>query len=173
MAQSLAQIYVHIVFSTKDRYAFIETDVESELYAYMGGTIKQMDGIPCFINGTADHVHILSTLPRTITLAKYIEGIKRPSSRWLKTKGGIYEKFAWQNGYGAFSVSSSRIDSVKRYIAGQKEHHRRLRSKRSFLNFFESIMLNMMNDIFGINCVALTGQDYLLIPLNPGCCPGL
>jgi REP element-mobilizing transposase RayT len=135
MAQSLAQIYVHIVFSTKERYAFIETDIETQLYAYMAGIIKQMNGIPCLINGTADHVHILSTLPRTVTLAKYIEEIKRPSSRWLKTKGGMYEKFAWQNGYGAFSVSSSKIDAVKRYIGGQKEHHRTMAFKEEFLEF--------------------------------------
>ena len=136
MAQSLAQMYVHIVFSTKERYPFIETDIEPQLYAYMAGTIKQMEGIPCLINGTADHIHILSTLPRTVTLAKYIEGIKRPSSRWLKTKGGMYEKFAWQNGYGAFSVSSSRVEAVKRYIAGQEEHHRTVTFKEEFLEFF-------------------------------------
>ncbi|MDH4202128.1 MAG: IS200/IS605 family transposase [Phycisphaerae bacterium] len=135
MAQSLAQKYVHIVFSTKERYPFIETDIEPQLYAYMAGTIKQMEGIPCLINGTADHIHILSTLPRTVTLAKYIEGIKRPSSRWLKTKGGMYEKFAWQNGYGAFSVSSSRVEAVKRYIAGQEEHHRTVTFKEEFLEF--------------------------------------
>ena len=135
MAQSLAQIYIHIVFSTKERYPFIETDIEPELYAYMAGAIKQMDGIPCLINGTSDHVHILSTLPRTVPVAKYIEEIKRPSSRWIKTKGVMYQKFAWQNGYGTFSVSSSRVDSVKRYIAGQKEHHRTVTFKEELLEF--------------------------------------
>jgi len=135
MAQSLAQIYIHIVFSSKERRPFIQTDIESELYAYIAGAIKKMDGLPCLINGTADHVHILSTLPRTVTLAKYIEGIKRPSSQWIKTKGQIYQKFAWQNGYGAFSVSSSRVNSVKRYIAGQKERHRTTSFKEEFLEF--------------------------------------
>ena len=135
MAQSLAQMYVHIVFSTKDRHPFIHEDIEPQLYAYMGDTIKRMEGIPCLINGVADHVHVLSTLPRTVTLSKYIEEIKRPSSRWIKTKGGMYEKFGWQNGYGAFSVSSSRVASVKRYIAGQKEHHRTMTFKEEFLEF--------------------------------------
>jgi len=101
----------------------------------MAGTIKQMNGIPCLINGTLDHIHILSTLPRTVTLAKYIEEIKRPSSCWIKTKGRMYQKFAWQNGYGAFSVSSSRVASVKRYIAGQKEHHRAITFKEELLEF--------------------------------------
>ncbi|MCD6174828.1 MAG: IS200/IS605 family transposase [Planctomycetes bacterium] len=142
MAQSLAQIYVHIVFSTKERYPFIQTDIESQLYAYMADAVKRMNGIPCLINGTADHVHILSTLPRTVTLAKYIEEIKRPSSRWIKTKGGMYQKFAWQNGYGAFSVSSSRMDSVKRYIAGQKEHHRMVTFQDEFLEFLQKYNVN-------------------------------
>ena len=137
MAQSLSQLYVHIVFSTKERYPFIQTDIESELYAYMAGAIKHMNGIPCLINGTVDHVHILATLPRTVTLAKYIEGIKRPSSQWIKTKGEMNQKFAWQNGYGVFSVSSSRRDSVKRYIAGQKEHHRELSFKEEILEFLQ------------------------------------
>ena len=135
MAQSLAQMYIHIVFSTKERCPFIQTDIEPELYAYMAGTVKRMDGIPCLINGTADHVHILSSLPRTVTIAKFIEGIKRPSSQWIKTKGQMYQKFSWQNGYGAFSVSSSRVDSVKRYIAGQKEHHRTVTFQEEFLEF--------------------------------------
>ena len=137
MPQSLAQIYVHIVFSTKDRYPFIESDVESQLYAYMADTIKRSGGSPHLINGTADHVHLLSSLPRTMTLSKYIEEIKRNSSRWIKTKAVDYEKFAWQNGYGAFSVSRSRFDSVKRYIAGQKEHHQAVAFKEEFLAFLE------------------------------------
>ena len=137
MAQSLAQIYVHIVFSTKERYPFIQADIEPQLYAYMADTIKRMGGIPCLINGMANHVHILSIFPRTVTLAKYIEEIKRPSSRWIKTKGGMYKKFAWQNGYGTFSVSSSRVDSVKRYIAGQKEHHRTVTFKEELLEFLK------------------------------------
>lgn len=137
MPQSLAQIYVHLVFSTKERYSFIQPDIEPELFAYMGGIIKQMGGIPCLINGTADHMHVLSSLPRTVTLSKYVEDIKRSSSRWIKTKGGNYQKFAWQNGYGAFSVSSSRMDSVKRYIAGQKEHHRTITFKEEFVSFLE------------------------------------
>ena len=103
----------------------------------MGGVVKKMDGIPYLINGTADHVHVLSSLPRTVTLSKYVEDIKRSSSRWVKTKGGMYQKFAWQSGYGAFSVSSSRMDSVMRYIAGQKEHHRRVTFKEEFVSFLE------------------------------------
>ena len=135
MPQSLAQIYIHIIFSTKERYPFIDTGIEPELFAYMGDSIKRCEGVPFLINGTADHVHILSSLPRTMALSKYIEEIKRNSSRWIKTKSSDYQKFAWQNGYGAFSVSSSRKDSVLRYIAGQKDHHRKLTFKEEFIVF--------------------------------------
>ncbi len=137
MAQSLAQIYVHIVFSTKGHYPFIQPDVEPELFAYMGAAIKRVEGVPHLINGTADHVHILTSLPRTITLSKYIEEIKRNSSRWIKTKDSDYQKFAWQNGYGAFSVSGSQKESVIRYIAAQKEHHQKISFKEEFLAFLK------------------------------------
>lgn len=137
MPQSLAQVYIHIVFSTKDHYPFIQPDIESELFAYMGDTVNRVGGVPHLINGTADHVHILSSLPRTITLSKYIEEIKRNSSRWIKTKKNDCQKFAWQNGYGVFSVSSSQKDSVLRYIAEQKEHHRKLSFKEEFLAFLK------------------------------------
>ena len=137
MAQSLAQVDIHIIFSTKGRYAFIEPTVEPELFAYMADTIKRLNGMPYLINGTADHVHILSSLPRTVPLSKFIEDIKRNSSRWIKTKQGLYQKFAWQSGYGAFSVSRSRHQAVKKYITAQKEHHRTITFKEEFLSFLE------------------------------------
>jgi REP element-mobilizing transposase RayT len=137
MPQSLAQIYIHIVFSTKEHCPFIQQDIEPELFAYMGDTIKRVGGVPHLINGTADHVHILSSLSRTVALSKYIEEIKRNSSRWIKTKNGDYQKFGWQNGYGAFSVSSSQKKSVEHYIAGQKEHHRNITFKEEFLAFLK------------------------------------
>jgi putative transposase len=137
MSQSLSQVYVHIVFSTKERHPFIQPDVETELFAYMGDAIKRLGGTPHLINGTTDHVHLLSSLPRTIALSMYIEDIKRNSSRWIKTKDSDYQKFGWQNGYGAFSVSSSQKDAVISYIAGQKEHHRTVTFKDEFLAFLK------------------------------------
>ncbi len=137
MPQSLAQIYLHIVFSTKQRYPFIEPNIERQLHAYMADTIKRAGGHSHLINGTSDHVHLLSSLPRTMTVAKYIEDIKRNSSRWIKNKSVEYKKFSWQNGYGVFSVSRSRLESVRRYIAGQKEHHQTVTFKDEFLAFLE------------------------------------
>ncbi|MBC9796847.1 transposase [Sinomicrobium weinanense] len=137
MAQSLSQIIIHIVFGTKMRYPLIKPEIENELYAYMGDTIKRNGGIPFLINGVEGHLHILSTLPKTITLAKFIEDIKRNSSRWIKTKGIAYQKFAWQRGYGAFSVSSSKKDVVYRYIARQKQHHKKTNFKEELLEFLQ------------------------------------
>ena len=139
MPQSLTQVYLHIIFSTKKRYPFIEEAVEPELFAYIGDTIKRVGGMPFLINGVPDHIHILSSLPRTIMLSKYIEEIKRNSSRWIKTKGKSleYEKFAWQNGYGAFSVSHSRKDNVIRYIKEQKKHHRTVTFQEEYVAFLK------------------------------------
>ena len=137
MAQSLSQLYTHTVFSTKNHSPFIKPVIETELYAYIGGTIKAIGGIPFMINGMDDHVHIFSTLPRTVALSKFVEDIKRSSSRWIKTKGVAYQHFAWQNGYSGFSVSSSQKDTVVRYIANQKEHHKTLSFKEEVLKFLQ------------------------------------
>ena len=142
MAQSLAKIYVHTIFSTKYRKALIKKEIEKELFAYIGDTIKRDGGIPFLINGTENHIHILSTLPRTVSLAKYVENIKRNSSRWIKGKGVDYLNFAWQNGYASFSVSSSKIDIVKRYISNQKEHHKKLEFKKELILFLNEYSVN-------------------------------
>ncbi len=137
MAQSLTQLYTHIVFSTKKHFPFIKPAIEKELFAYLGGTIKGIGGIPFMINGMSDHIHVFSTLPKTIALSKFVEEIKRNSSRWIKTKGSAYQQFAWQNGYAGFSVSSSKKDTVVRYIANQKKHHKTLTFKDELLEFLK------------------------------------
>ncbi|PLX11172.1 MAG: transposase [Marinilabiliales bacterium] len=123
MPQSLSCITLHTVFATKYRKPMIKPQIERELYAYMGKIIVGMGGIPFIINGMPDHIHILSTLPRTVSIAKYVENIKRKSSKWIKTKGYEYRTFRWQGGYATFSVSPSVEKIVYRYIANQKPHH--------------------------------------------------
>jgi len=135
MPQSLSQINVHIIFSTKYRQRIIKSETESELFAYMGASINRLNGNPFIINGDEDHVHLFSTLPRTVSLAKFIEEIKRTSSRWIKTKDRCYEKFGWQDGYAAFSVSSSRKISVISYIKNQKDHHKKQSFQEEILLF--------------------------------------
>ena len=142
MSQSLSQIYLHIVFSTKHRHPFLDDRVDNELYAYIGASIKRLDGIPLSINGVSDHIHILTTFPRTITVADFVQDIKANSSRWLKTKGEQYQNFGWQNGYGVFSVSSSKKQVVANYITRQKEHHKKTNFKSEFLQFLEKYGVN-------------------------------
>ena len=142
MAQSLSKVYLHIVFSTKKRFPFIKPEIEDELYAYIGGTIKKLGGIPFIINGMGDHIHIFSTLPRTIALSKFLEEIKRSSSKWIKTKETAYQNFAWQGGYAAFSVSDSVKDTVVKYIQNQKEHHRSLSFKEEVIKFLKKYDLD-------------------------------
>lgn len=135
MSQSLSKLYVHIVFHTKYNQPLIQPEVEKELYAYIGGIIKENQSVPIRINGVADHIHILATMSKNIALAKFVEEIKRNSSRWIKSKGKGYENFAWQGGYGGFSVSPSVLDRVKRYIENQKEHHKKITFKDEYLQF--------------------------------------
>lgn len=127
MPQSLAKSLVHTVFSTKDRRPFLrDQPLREELHRYLGGILTNRDCQPLIIGGVADHVHILSTLSRTGTAAEMVKEVKRSSSLWLKTKSPGLHDFAWQNGYGIFSVGFSQVDAVRKYIAGQEEHHRKI-----------------------------------------------
>jgi REP element-mobilizing transposase RayT len=122
MGQSLSQIFVHLTFGTKRRYPFITEEIEPELHAYMAGIFKNNDSPALKINSVPDHIHILFRLSKNYALAKVVEGAKKQTSKWLKTKG--INKFTWQIGYGAFSVSSSKVNAVTKYIANQKNHHK-------------------------------------------------
>ena len=141
MAQSLAKVLVHIVFSTKHRYPFLaDADVNDEMHAYLGGTCNGLDCPVLIVGGAADHVHILCKLTRNYSIAKVVGDMKRESSKWVKTKSGAFKKFAWQNGYGIFSVSQSQVERVRKYIEGQEEHHRKKTFQdeyRSFLKHYE------------------------------------
>lgn len=123
MPQSLTQIYVHLVFSTKNRQPLIVAEIESELHSYLGGICRELDCHPVKIGGYNDHIHILCGHSRKIALMKLVEEIKKSSSKWIKTKGEQYLNFYWQDGYGAFSVGHKQLDAVYKYIASQREHH--------------------------------------------------
>jgi REP element-mobilizing transposase RayT len=135
MAQSLSKLFTHIIFHTKNNDVKIKKEDSSELYAYMGAIIKDNDSIPIIINGVEDHVHILCVMSKNIALAKLVEEIKRHSSRWIKTKGDYYKHFAWQGGYGGFSVSPPIHNKTKTYIEKQEEHHRKMNLKEEYLLF--------------------------------------
>ena len=126
MPQSLAQIYLHLVFSTKDRRPFfVDKAVRQEAHKYLGGTCNNLDCPVLNVGGPADHVHILCRLARTTSVADLVRELKRESSQCLKTKGNSLADFYWQNGYGAFSLSPAHVDALRDYIVNQEEHHRR------------------------------------------------
>ncbi len=126
-----------MIFHVKKDHPRLRSEEEKELYAYMGAIIKDNQSIPIIINGDADHVHILCIMSKNITLAKLLEEIKRHSSRWIKTKNEHYLKFAWQGGYGGFSVSPSLHSKTKKYIENQKEHHKKMSFKEEFTIFLK------------------------------------
>ena len=134
MPQSLAQVYVHIVFSTKHGNRYIDEDFRAELQSYIIGILKNLKSYTHEIYANPDHIHILCTLPRTITIAQLINKIKSNSSRWAKPNGD--ENFKWQDGYGIFSASPSKLNFVKRYIRNQKNHHDTISYKEEMRRFF-------------------------------------
>ena len=137
MPQSLAKIYIHLVFSTKNREPLIDSSIEKELFPYLAKVFRECDSPSLAINSAYDHIHCLFLLSRKFPVCDVIEEIKKSSSKWIKTKGSQYSNFYWQNGYGAFSIGQSGIENVKRYIARQKEHHRRKTFKEEYLQFLK------------------------------------
>jgi len=124
MPQSYTNILVHIVFSTKERQPWLDESVRHQLFQFLGGGIKYHGGIPLEINGTIDHVHILAKIRQDIALSDLVRDIKARSSGWIKEVFPALSMFAWQKGYGAFSVSLSEAPKVRHYILNQEEHHR-------------------------------------------------
>ncbi|MDR1557072.1 MAG: transposase [Tannerellaceae bacterium] len=135
MTHSLSKLYVHIIFHVKTGSVLIRPGDENELYAYIGGIIKDNASFPIKINGTENHVHVLSTMSKNISLADFVEEIKKNSSRWIKTKGKYYECFAWQSGYAGYSVSQTKVAVLKRYIEQQKQHHQSVSVRDEYLQF--------------------------------------
>ncbi|MFC2111338.1 IS200/IS605 family transposase [Bacteroidota bacterium] len=134
MPQSLAKVYLHIVFKTKNGVPLINDKIRNELHSYIVGTISKIGSYVNEIYANPDHIHILCTLPRTITIADLVLKIKASSSKWVKTKGIL--NFAWQRGYGVFSVSSSKVNVVENYIKIQPQHHKKKLFKDELREFF-------------------------------------
>ena len=137
MPQSLSSVLVHLIFSTKNREPFITLPIEAELHPYMATIFRDHDSPSLIIDGTADHIHALFALGRTIAVADLVEEVKTGSSKWLKTKGPEFRNFHWQRGYGAFSIGQSNVAELKRYIANQKQHHRRLSFENEYRKFLK------------------------------------
>ena len=134
MPQSLARVYVHIVYSTKGRHPWLRDDeLRSRLYAYKATILREnVDSPALTIGGTEDHIHALCLLSRKFAIKDVVEESKTETSKWIKKQGPRYAEFHWQAGYGIFSVSESNVEQVKRYIQNQAEHHRRMSFKDEF-----------------------------------------
>jgi putative transposase len=137
MSQSLSAVYLHAVFSTKERRPFLrEASLRLEMHAFLGGVSRQLGCPSIIVGGTGDHIHQLIRFGRTITQADWIKEIKRASSLWIKQREPRLRNFAWQAGYGFFSVSLTDLDVIRRYIASQEEHHHII----SFQDEFRSML---------------------------------
>ncbi len=135
MPHSFTNLLTHIVFSTKGRIPQINQELKPQLLAYTGGIVREIHGSALLINGAADHVHLLVRLPATVALADALRAIKTNSSRWVHERWPARADFAWQTGYGAFSVSQSNAETVLRYIAKQEEHHRKASFQQEMITY--------------------------------------
>ena len=124
MPQSFSKVILHIIFGTKNREPWLDSNVRPRMHAYLGTVCRDMGADLAHAGGVANHVHIVTTLPRTLSQAQLIEQIKKLSSKWIKALDTRYRGFFWQRGYSAFSVSPSQLEAVLRYITDQLEHHR-------------------------------------------------
>jgi REP element-mobilizing transposase RayT len=123
MSQSLANIVVHLVFSTKGRRQLLRDEERGQLHAYIAGILKNHDSPLIEINSVRDHIHILFAQSKNHAPAKIVEQVKTSSSGWIKEQNAGYVDFAWQTGYGEFSVSPMHVEAVREYIRHQAEHH--------------------------------------------------
>ncbi|MCC5808534.1 MAG: transposase [Opitutales bacterium] len=139
MPQSLSRVLVHLVFSTKNREPWLCAEVLAPTHAYLAGVLREIGCPPLRVGGVADHVHLLFGLSRTRTIAQVTECVKTSSSKWIKAHpcGKVCDRFHWQSGYGAFSVSESDSARVVAYIENQHEHHRAMTFQDEYRTLLE------------------------------------
>ena len=136
MANTYSHCYYHIVFSTKDRFKFIKPDIEERVWAYIGGVAREHGMVPIQIGGIDDHVHALIGSPPATAPSKIAQILKGGSSHWIHTEFQSMKKFAWQDGFGVFTVCKSHADNVVQYIKGQRQHHQ----KQTFEDEFRELL---------------------------------
>ncbi len=152
MPQSLTKLYAHLVFSTKNRKPFLDDEIRPRLHGYLANVIRDLDSPFVVVGGVADHVHILFDMGKMHAPVKFVEQVKRESSKFVKTLGAKYKKFYWQRGYGMFSVSPTHRADAEAYIRNQAEHHRKKRSQRSSGRSWNDTTLTTTKNTFGIEC---------------------
>ena len=124
MPQSLSNILLHLIWSTKDRQSWLEPGIREKTHAFLAGVVRQCDCEAYRVGGVADHVHLALRLSRTLCVADLVKEVKSTSSKWVKTQDASLRNFAWQQGYGVFSVGMSQKETLLHYIDAQEEHHR-------------------------------------------------
>jgi REP element-mobilizing transposase RayT len=136
MADSYTSLFYHLIFSTKNRETWLDEEVRTRLYPYLGGIARTNRWTSLAVGGAEDHTHMLVLLPPSVAVAKAVQLLKGGSSHWLhETMPG--KTGGWQDGYGAFSVSRSMVEDVKAYIAGQLEHHRQVPFMEEYRTFLQ------------------------------------
>ena len=135
MSHTAGNLLLHMIFSTKDRRPLIRDEIRTDLFAYLGGIIRAMKGTALAINGTCDHVHLLVRIRPVQAVAETARVVKANSSKWVHDRWK--RRFAWQKGYGAFSVSESNVPSVSRYIATQEERHKKRAFQEEYVAFLK------------------------------------
>jgi len=135
MSHTAGNILLHFIFSTHERQPLIRAEFRDDLFAYLGGIVREMNGVALIINGIADHAHMLARVRPAQSAAEIMRVVKANSSRWVREK--YSPAFGWQTGYGVFSVSESSVEEVTRYIARQEEHHRKQSFQEEFVAFLK------------------------------------
>jgi len=137
MSQTLTSLMVQLVFSTKNREQIITPEVEPELFAYIGGILRNYESVLLDAGGTSDHVHLVVSQSKNIALSGLLKEIKGASSSWIKSQGRWFRNFHWQDGYGAFSFGKQDLPTLQQYVANQKEHHRKWSFKDELIYMLE------------------------------------
>jgi putative transposase len=169
MSQSLSRVLIHIIFSTKNRFAFFtDGEMQKRMHAYLARVFNEQDSPTIEVGGTEDHVHILCLLSRKHAISDVIKEVKVNSSSWAKTLGGRCMKFSWQSGYGAFSINQSQIEPLRKYIQARRNIIAGKVSRRSIWSFCVSTRFLTMRGIFGNKltktCAALSGLVFAHAP---------
>ena len=137
MANTYTKLNIHIVFHVKSTGITIRQKDLEQVFAYIGGIIQNVGGYPITVGGITNHIHILATMPKTLSVSEFVQKIKANSSKWIKTIDEYYEDFAWQEGYGAFCVSPSLLKKTIRYIETQEQHHHEVSVRDEFIQFLK------------------------------------
>jgi len=138
MANTYTKLNIHIVFHVKSTGITIREEDLGRVFAYIGGIIQNVGGYPITIGGITNHIHILATMPKTMSVSEFVQVIKANSSKWIKALDCYYKDFVWQEGYGAFCVSPSLLKKTIRYIETQEEHHKKETVREEFVRFLKA-----------------------------------